>query len=450
MENKTFPAKVLQKTVADEQDISVDQFLNSRFLVIAKQHNSAVIFGSSASNMVHQEEDIVLDACALGFYQDKNQVTSGMIQCTVDGLGGGESSVCQGIANMSHKTCELFHDDAGTFCETNFQQKIYELASASIKLSERPKRCSVYQATCTLSGAVVYRDKGLFANIGDSMTIVVDGKTLDIKAQLPARVNFRGFGVWSPTPLQALALSKKDRKFASPHLLTKTLCLAQGDLIFQMTDGVWGELPCDDSEELTDGNDIPYIESSINKLFFETLLKSNCPVSAPAFRFAATVIQAATKASLDKRKRVLVLLSKLSPYFDGDVCETRSVKEWVEQCEDKSIVSQLQDYLQNPGHDGCQFYPTAPISLLYQYLKSHAFGDCSTISVMRVPYRCDELIRALSSDQSNKLKLLRELFRQYDNSQIFRSIERLSSEAYNDKCESYDIENLANGYQTAS
>lgn len=402
-------------------------FMSSRFYALSKTHNTAIISGSSlAKQHQHIAQELVLDAAATAYITNEQAIVIGIKQATADGLGGSadDSLENQSIAKIADYACQTFiNNDAPT------TDLLHNIASQSMAqaLFEYPNK--KYESTCAMASAnFIYKDNGSYegelANIGDTLLVVLS-PDLKVKKMLPARQIYRGYNRWSPESIQSLTTDPGARD----HLICEPYSANEGDLILSMTDGIWSEL-AQSSAKVGDGvRDTMLDIHSFESLLQEAGLGQNFPVLDAAL----TLLSKATNQTLAQRNTLFQLVTELQLIvFPTNIKTVDEVLLFLKNNNKIEIANALEKLLfEGSGGDGVVYFKgiSIPFSFVMKDLCERTYGDCSTISITRLPWHLDELIRVFILNPTPPASLLRELKNNLSSVNVIeQSILRLKQE----------------------
>ncbi|MBI2785988.1 MAG: hypothetical protein HYX60_06670 [Legionella longbeachae] len=113
MKDKIITSKkiIVSPSVIKDQSQSLSNFLSERFYSATKNHNSAIIIGSSHAHQSQDiEHDTILDSSGMLTTSDNIGFINGGRVAVVDGLGGGIGDQTEDdiINKIAYSTCETF------------------------------------------------------------------------------------------------------------------------------------------------------------------------------------------------------------------------------------------------------------------------------------------------------------------------------------------------------
>lgn len=218
----------------------------------------AIVSGSTYAERKEQGEEKVLDAAAGRKYYDENGVLKRTVLMTLDGLG--HASHFEGHQQISgdNKLMVTEFDKALppsgvidlTTTLTTAGKAVCIHRDTEQKSATRGKR-PVIENGSAIAVAVIEHDEKKdqmrchLANMGDTIAIVLDKKTLAIKKMLPARQyehNYMRDIVSCPIPAHLIEHNPE-------ALLSETVDVSPDDVVVLMTDGISDELKCETKEQ---------------------------------------------------------------------------------------------------------------------------------------------------------------------------------------------------------
>ncbi len=269
---------------------------------------------------------------------------------------------------------------------------------------EQSKSAKQYHSECSISTGMLSGDdkqwSGSFINIGDGMIVVLDKNTLKPKHIAPATIKHRSRGNYSPESVQELTKRPDETALQATQLL-----LNEDDIVIFMTDGIYSSfsLQVQDSPvtEESWGEMFPvkrFIKIT-DDAFDEALapLKGKANISASDIAFA--LLQKQVSYFLLEFHKNKQLLKKLQVHINAkDALLGLTLAEFLDylQEHDPDLQVTLHTYLHSAGlHDGVTFIPTKSlVEDLIRVLTTQEYGDCSTLSVVKVPSFKKELIKS--------------------------------------------------------
>ncbi len=441
MRKENFVSSVIAKhrKIAEETE-QLDEFFNERFEIFSPNAASCIISGSSIGYPHIEYTEPNLDAAATHFIANTDGVISEIRMATTDGLGDcrtdpsqNEPTRCAAEAVsrlfctqvppvvMTHPNVTALRNLVLDVCsKTNESAKVRNqigntaLAATMMRVSKEGVECS-------------------FANVGDTMIVVLDGASLAVKFVVPPRVVAQGFNIWAPLSLQQFrravvrGLSTDSVQFKDPNL-----GIQPGDFILQMTDGAWCEL-LSTTVFGSSGNE-KWMEYQVDTNFLYKIIVDNMKISAETqiprpIQIAVALIRFTLNRTLEHRLQFNSLFSRIQNYLD--ITDTSlTVKDWLLTFDDVQLVQELKSYLFDVEHDGINFTENSEAYFVANYLKEYCFGDCTTISVTEVPSWDVELIRALVENPENAIKLLPKIAQELSGRNVKSLIEKLRSERF--------------------
>ncbi|MFN3235340.1 MAG: protein phosphatase 2C domain-containing protein [Gammaproteobacteria bacterium] len=426
---ETIVNKSRAKVLPFDQDVNLSpgEFKNQRFKVFADTHNSANISGSTFSKKDKDEEEFILDASHMTYHIDENGVRDGFIMTTADGLGHGFDVVqCDQISNAAVQTCQNFINTTSI----NFSGLTKDNLKGLVKSAGQESMVNLDEYQASLAATVVRYDEetesyqGLFANVGDGMIVVLDGNDSSVKCCVGARVY--ATETWGERyEYHPISAQKADDE----NIDVIEFELDEGDIVIQMTDGVFSELKMSESVLVSDEEGQPlYREDKIDESVFSAMFvngeenkeEEEDGVSISALQIAQMILNQAVEHTLHQRREFLAMMALLQPHIDeanaeGGRFKTFESKEdheactlqlWLGEIGNEEVTQAVTDYLSSVAHDGVQYHADVPAAQFVGDLNRKQFGDCATVSVMRVPYRNDELLRRLIEAPESAAKVL--------------------------------------------
>jgi len=396
---------VAQHRKFSEEISEYAQFFDERFEIFAPNANSCIISGSSIGYPNIEYTEAHLDAAATSFITDNTGVITEIRMATADGLGDSRTDVIQN--NATRKAAQVA---TAVFCTLPNTSTIRQrFLNISEKVNQETRSGQI-QGDAALAGTIVQLSEQAiscqFANVGDTMIIVLDRANLSVKYIVPPHITSQGSNIWAPLSLrQFQRWVVKGLSTECAQFQTADVIINPGDFIIQMTDGAWSELKKKRIEHAA-GNE-KWIEYSIDKDYFAQIIADKSPLTdAPMpMQIADSLIRKILKQTLAQRLHFNNLFSKIKDNLNVQD-KFITIKEWLDTFADKTNAIELESYLFDTEHDGICFTPEAPAYMAAEWLKEFCFGDCTTISVTQVPDRKRELIRALVDNPKNSSTLL--------------------------------------------
>ncbi|GEM_PF-3441897 len=423
----------------------------------------AIISGSTFASNRSFRDDKTLDAAAVRKYYDQDGVLQSVIAMTLDGYGHGFGKIHDEISG-DNKTLITKVDETITSSATfplSLEQTLLAAGKATYTL--RDQEVTQRGREIDLNGSALaatlieYDQMGTLrsatvSNIGDTMVVILDSKTLKVKSILPARqyefydTRTTSF-LFSPIPAHLI-------QHNPDALLYTQVEVVPGDIVIQMTDGVFNELACDTTiTELKNNNPganvkqkNTYEKTSNASRFREIRLQPEIFQTIFDAQFdnnelnphdiAVTILEHANKSLNEKRGQEAKQHEEFSQWkqqnfkaiaqhADESAKEIpnavrMTVKDLIAWKEKKGLTEADKGYsFKNLLEDLKKYWSY----LQYRYPKMENVsyidvtfrtlmemindcrlegGDCATISVMRVPDPDVELFRALIESPSTR------------------------------------------------
>lgn len=442
-------AVALTKGVYGEP-ISQDQWMKSRFQQWY-QGNVAVISGSTFANDRPHQNESTLDAAAVRKYYDADGVLKRVVSLTLDGLDHNEE-----VSKDNKSAIEEFDrvvQSTPPDSPVKLKEALVETGKAvrakreSNKDDKRNIRANGSAVTAT---AIEYNPDGSMshtsANIGDTMVVVLDGKTLEIKSMLSAR-KFKTLDLgYSYNPTALHLVETKPQALSSDATI-----VSPGDIVIQMTDGVFDDLDTEiaieeenQGEALTEVHTVKLKKDTFQKVLQDEKSQNEHQIAMTvmnhvnarliaerqkeAKHFEAFIAWREAHYTRKKDEHGKTILSHMDAHMQEFFEQKKkqhelTVAEWFAWKEQKGETEADKAYpFQQLKEDLQRHYPFMKMGIaenpsledrtvagLYTSIaKRPVFlkgGDCATISVMRVPDPDVELVRALIDFPENRERL---------------------------------------------
>src|ERR1043166_5861431 len=271
--NITFSNKI---TVPTKEKLGVERksdVIEKKFEVYADTFHTAIISGSTFSGR-EEEAGLVLDGAAIGFGTDEDGVRVAIVQATADGCGHPQGVREQ--ESIAHVAGYVSHQIVNQCCGSD-SINIHKLkqCNEAVGLDSKKESFTIlegakqrFNSTAVVVSCVVTNTNGLpratFGNIGDCMAVVLDGNAFEVKCIMPAR-QYQTPGSRSPVSIQLFANPPTEIVKVKNRYHEVEMNLNENDIIVQMTDGIWEELPTQTNsmKEACEGG-IDYTESKID------------------------------------------------------------------------------------------------------------------------------------------------------------------------------------------
>jgi len=431
-------------TVPSDSDEPLDiaTFLDQRFRCFVPSHNSAIIIGGTDVSKDEVTKH-VLDASSNIFERRSDGVATVISMATCDGLG--ESPIDEreneSTGRIAAKSCTIFNSKTKQAALKSPKQihkvreRLFHTARESSLHALKRSQKQWYESRAAMTTAIVScsprKNKATLTNIGDTMLLVVDGKSFKIKLMMAGRLYCRGFNRWSPSAVQDLVSDER----AHQQLEIEKINLNPGDTIIQVTDGMRNEFLCH-SKETKDRSGDQYIEETIDRSFLESVLQERFSSHenrqyASAFEIADSLTTVASRASIERREQCKLICEKLRPHRDTIPDKTITLASWLSKLGLVELETEIRAYIKTLPIDGPQITMDGPAAAIAPHLEEFYRGDCATVSVMRVPSYKVELIRALIDSPMRARQLLSEIIRRMDDDDIDSAILHLRNEKCN-------------------
>lgn len=398
--------------ILDANDVqkSADQFMLERYRAFIPTHEVCTIIGSSSAyqNKQLSGPHYVCDAFHLKtpvFNSDFSTLTQRT--AIADGLGYSEDDELYNIslAKTASAVSNIFVELPLPLVIDSTQVKrictdVLMHCSQDAELEKSRK----YHSECSISAGVLSGNhqqwSGSFINIGDGMIVILDKDTLKPKHISPAMVKHRTKGNYSPVSVHEMSKSADIL-----GLQADQIALNENDIIIYMTDGIYSgfDLQVQNSQRTEESWDesFPVMKSIIitDDAFDKALapLKAKEHVSASDVAFA--LLQEQIRNFLGEFHEIKELLQKLQVYTSKNrdllALTLDKLLNFLQE-HDPALKQALQHYLHSSGqHDGVTFIPTKSLICdLIHVLSTQEYGDCSTLSVIKVPNLKKELIKS--------------------------------------------------------
>lgn len=378
-----------------EAPLELDTFNSMRFYITAPTPHLVSISGSTECNLHNHSQKQVLDASTL-----KCDKSGKISMATADGLGESEEfEDNSNNASVSAYCCEAY-------CEIDVQNATSGISNLKRIAQESKAKNALshdglpYDGRTAMS-ALAYNPqtkKAQVVSIGDTLTVIFDGRTGALKFQQEARVYNQGGAIWAPVDLQMLAHSKPIvAQFAESALQIDQWDLEENDIVVQMTDGIWSQFNTEDIE-VKISKDVSYLATrltikNINELG-EKLQEEKLPETS-ALDVAQTLHNCAVR---DFRSNLSLfreihseILAKLELEPSGS---EKTMGQFVKELPFETAAKFQQLYVAQK-HDSIMYDNSLPVLVFRQQYRKISFGDCATISVLKVPEKFDAILDRL-------------------------------------------------------
>lgn len=384
-----------------------EEFQRERFYVTAPTPYMVSISGSTEAHLHEEETKQVLDASAI-----KSDSFSRMMMAIADGLGDSEERADNANnANISAYCCD-------TICQLIFEKKTKEnsllrdlkiLAAKSKSMNKTSSMGLDYDGRTAIS-AIDYSHQAheaYVASIGDTLTVVFDGKTGAVKYQQEARVYNQGGAIWAPVDLQMLAHKNAGAsKFAQSALQMAIVPIERDDIVVQMSDGIWSQFKTKDHEVKLEKTayigtrlDINNIQELCDRLTQKTL------GTLSALDITAALHQSAMAIHLSNVTIFQQIHPEVSAKLSLETSPIKTMRAFIVDLEPRTAELFRQLFVAQK-HDFIMYDDDLPVVAFRQQYQKICFGDCATISVLKAPGEYDEVFyRLLSIKDFNQSEL---------------------------------------------
>ena len=456
----------------DEHKKSASQFICERFQYFAPSHNLSIICGSSFLDKKVIEPTIhcVCDAASVRQCKTPNDdslLNISLSFAVADGLGyDTEDQIFNdSLGEVAGKACEYYVKKVAMFDE-EIDCKHF-LKDIGIESEKHKLYSNLYRSYCdsknSLAGGNIIYNKDQYqaqlVNIGDTMIWVIDGSSYQIKEIIPAKVHHRFRSNYSPQSIQELSGS-----FDRVDLEFSKINLNEGDFVVAMTDGVYScfekDMEVTESEKLDLKGNLPdhrriSFQDHFCNYSFADLIRGdlnnnnndnnniieniNNQNYLSAYELGKIILSKGIELFLQDKNSTDKLMEDLNNLIDSQPEKSELLAMTLEKFllytidKDEEFHKRLDNYLNDCGkQDGVSFYlDKAIVKDLIYVLSRQNFGDCSTISVVRMPYFIDEVLKTFILDNYNLtpqvVNIIKEKIK--DDDELDRIINRLKNEA---------------------
>lgn len=380
--------------------LDLDAFNSARFYIVAPTPYMVSISGSTESNLKDNSQKQVLDASTM-----KSDELGNIFMATADGLG--ESDEIEDSANnaaISAYCCEAFCNRAIGDKRTE-ADNLKRIAKESKAKNATSQDGLPYDGRTAMS-ALTFNSKTKKAravSIGDTLTVIFDGKTGDLKFQQEARVYNQGGAIWAPLDLQMLAHAKPNvAQFAELALQVNEWDLEDNDIVVQMSDGIWAQFSTEDIEIKLE-NGASYLATRL-KIKNISELSERLKPSELSDANALAITQALHSSAMITTRNTIALFqeihSELSQKLELEPCSSeKTMGQFVKELP-LQIATRFQQLYIAQKHDSIMYDDDLPVIVFHQQYKKISFGDCATISVFKVPEKFDSILGILLNNIS--------------------------------------------------
>lgn len=408
-----------------------NSFLSNRFKAFFPSYDQCTLIGSTSMYMVlsgkskYQKTNankarsgnhLVCDSFCTAMPKLSKDFKSITISTAVsDGLGYEEDDhqFNQSVAAVSTEFSKRWVSNVFEFnCDsTQLREHLKTISSsASESISDELQK---HRPACSLSSGVLQYSKGQwqgrFNNIGDGMIVIISSDCT-VKTVIPATVMHRSRGNYSPDGVQELTTRFAEKVKMHDEIVK----LDEGDIVLYMTDGAYSGLPLTSTSSMETekswGKEYPIfrqteiIKDELNKILAPLRLKGRFST----YDVSSLILEVQTDKFLEEFNLTKGILKHIQKDVksNGKLSDStlRQYLTYLEQ-KDPTFAKVLLDYLQNAGHhDGVEFdIERAYVSDLHKILETQEYGDCTTISAIRVPSYKYELIKTYLHTRDPKL-----------------------------------------------
>ncbi len=388
---------IVQSNKLTKEELDLSKFMREHFYINSPNPLMVSISGSSEQNLHYSGDKQVLDASSM--YSDEQL---NLIIATADGLGESEEDLDD---NKNNAFISAFCTEH--FCKQVIEKKslptvqfLSDLASESKKANQISASGFPYDgrtAMSTLAFNAQSKQAHVLA-IGDTLTIVFDGYTGNVKYQQKARVYNQGGSIWAPVDLQLLANKNQSvANFAQSTIQELHWQLEENDIVIQMSDGIWSEFPTLDQEYAIDG--ASYIETEL------------------AIKNLSEIINNFNSKAFNALDISRAILTESMTNYSNNLSIFRSIhQELAKQLDEADPQQMMQDFIKNlppitsasfkklfvaQKHDSISYHDEMPVQFFRSQYQRISFGDCSTLNVIKIPSNNEHLLHRLLDNMNS-------------------------------------------------
>lgn len=394
--------------------LELDTFNRMRFCITAPTPHLVSISGSTECSLQNGQKQ-VLDASTLKY--DK---TGKISMATADGLGESDDLADNSNnASISAYCCEAYCE-IDELNEASAISDLKRIAQESKTKNAMSQDGLPYDGRTAMS-AITYNPRtkrAKIVSVGDTLTVIFDGKTGALKFQQEARVYNQGGAIWAPVDLQMLAHSKlKVAQFAESALQINQWDLEESDIVVQMTDGIWSQFNTEDSEvKIT--KDVSYLATRLTIKNINELGENSKEEQLPETS-ALTIAQKLHHYAIRAFRNNLSLFQEIHPEILAKLelepnGSKKTMREFVKALPSETAIKFQQLYVAQK-HDSIMYDDDLPVIVFRQQYRKISFGDCATISVLKVPEMFESILDRLLNniellaDYAAEVKIITEL-----------------------------------------
>jgi len=422
----------------DDSSLDLAKFLSNRFRGWAPSHQLSILSGSSSLYFTPKGlgNHVVCDAAAGKSVDTGDIVHHRPLKCSfavADGLGYDDEDQQFNISlgEVAGKASQDFVEASESVITTPFLEKIARQSThAALPMASGKES---YDSQCSLAaGHLLRKDdawKAHLVNIGDGMIVIINGANHTVKAIVPAIHKRRFMANYTPDSLQAMLKEPLTDNVAEFNV-------NEGDYIIAMTDGAYAafdmvvDAPTQSAQALPDYKKITIKAAELEQLLQK--IPNNKYYSA--LEIGELVLSYGMNKHLQEFQKSQRLHAELANFMKSHpaISPQLTLNKFLDilQRENPELCRTTHQYLDpNAGRDGVTFNLEKNwINDLLDQLQKQEYGDCTTLSVMRVPFYADELVKTLIESPAYIHTLAKEVRAQITQSSLPAILARLRQE----------------------
>lgn len=378
-----------------KNEFDLKTFMKDHFYITAPNPFMVSISGSSEQNMHYHGPKQVLDASSLHCDDRLN-----IVMATADGLGESEDDPKdnENNASISAFCAEKFCTEVSTKNVPPTPQLLAEIASQSKKINKKSASDLPYDGRTAMATLTynAYKQQATVLAVGDALTIVFDGKTGNVKYQQKARVCNQGGSIWAPEDLQLLSHHIPSiAHSAQANIQEYHWDLEEDDIVVQMTDGVWSEFQSQDEEHHLDKSSFIETKLSVSNIVeIEASLSSDKLCDFHAIDICMKIQTQAIINYHEKVRRFMAIHQNITDALESEKNLHKTMRDFVQELPPVTAELFKQLYIVQK-HDAITYHDEMPVISFRNQYQRISFGDCSTISVIKIPGSHEHLLTKL-------------------------------------------------------
>lgn len=378
---------------------TLDDFIPERFSGWAPHHHASAISGCSFLSIIPKEYKNNLNYTAAFTMLDGNQVLENHLHLTL----ALEAHVHGSLAASTGTACDSI---VARISNSSAPPSTTTLNALFQKLNKNISVSQYGLLTTHLALDHNQRWEGYFSNVGNSMIVILCGKTYHIKQVIPAKMVHQFEEHYVAQTVQDI-LSQDDT-----YLGFEKLSIDEGDVLISMTEGAYKAFALDITLESDNTKQI-----RIQADAFYSVLQSLSPQDYDsAYTIAHTLLQYSLQHGFSQYTETVKLATQFAAFIknkERPILNQFTLKDLSE--ENPNLYKMIQKYLNY----------TLPTEVVYEttlqdfsmQLASQEYGSNLLFTVMRVPFYYDEVVKvliatpdAIDSFATNTLQIIKDNF----------------------------------------